>query len=74
MTVSVREGRRMTVDTAAAMIRIAHPDEIGLLPQIENAADERYVRVGLPRILAMPPASIASLEHGRRDGRLWVAT
>jgi len=22
----------------------------------------------------MPPASIASLEDGRRDGRLWVAT
>ena len=56
------------------MIRAARPNEIALLPQIENAADERYARVGLPRILVMPPASIASLEHGRRHGRLWVAT
>ena len=41
--------------TPPAMIRAARPNEIALLPQIENAADERYVRVGLPRILAMPP-------------------
>jgi GNAT superfamily N-acetyltransferase len=56
------------------MIRAARPHEIALLPQVENAADERYARVGLPRVLAMPPASIASLERGRREGRLWVAT
>jgi GNAT superfamily N-acetyltransferase len=56
------------------MIRAAHPDEIALLPQIENAADERYARVGLRRVIAMPAASIASLEQGRRDDRLWVAT
>jgi GNAT superfamily N-acetyltransferase len=56
------------------MIRAARPNEIALLPQIENAADERYARVGLSRILVMPPVSIVSLEHGRRDGRLWVAT
>jgi GNAT superfamily N-acetyltransferase len=55
------------------MIRAARPDEIALLPQIENAADERYARRGMPQVLAMPPASIASLEQGRRDGRLWVA-
>jgi GNAT superfamily N-acetyltransferase len=55
------------------MIRAARPDEIALLPQIENAADERYARVGLRQVIAMPPASIASLEQGRRDGRLWVA-
>ena len=56
------------------MIRAARPDEIALLPQIENAADERYVRVGLRRVLDMPPASVASLEQGRRRGMLWVAT
>jgi hypothetical protein len=55
------------------MIRAARPDEIALLPQIENAADERYARVGLAQVIAMPPASIASLEQGRREGRLWVA-
>jgi GNAT superfamily N-acetyltransferase len=55
------------------MIRAPSPPEIQLLPHIENAADERYRRVGLARVLAMPPASIASLEAGRRDGRLWVA-
>ena len=55
------------------MIRAARPEEIALLPQIENAADERYARVGLRQVIAMPPASIASLEQGRRDGRLWVA-
>jgi GNAT superfamily N-acetyltransferase len=55
------------------MIRAARPHEISLLPQIENAADGRYARAGLAQVIAMPPASIASLEHGRRDGRLWVA-
>jgi GNAT superfamily N-acetyltransferase len=55
------------------MIRAARRQEIALLPQIENAADEQYARVGLRQILAMPPASIASLEQGRRDGRLWIA-
>ena len=34
------------------MIRAARPNEIALLPQIEDAADERYARVGLRRILA----------------------
>ncbi len=56
------------------MIRRPRPDEIALLPQIENAADLRYARVGLQRVIDMPPATIASLEQGRRDGRLWVAT
>ena len=56
------------------MIRAASPHEIALLPQIENAADERYARVGLWLVIAMPPASIASLEQGRRDSSLWVAT
>jgi GNAT superfamily N-acetyltransferase len=56
------------------MIRAAHPHEIALLPQIENAADVRYRRVGLERIIGMPPHSLALLEHGRRHGLLWVAT
>ena len=56
------------------MIRCPRPDEIPFLPQIENAADRRYLRAGLPRVVDMPPATVASLEQGRRDGRLWVAT
>lgn len=56
------------------MIRAASRQEIALLPQIENAADERYARVGLQLVVDMPSASIASLDQGRRDGRLWVAT
>lgn len=55
------------------MIRRPHRHEIKLLPQVENAADARYARVGLARVVAMPPASLASLEAGRREGRLWVA-
>ena len=55
------------------MIRAARPEEIALLPQIENAADERYARVGLRQILTMPPASMASLEQARRERRLWIA-
>ena len=55
------------------MIRAAHPHEIRLLPQIENAADARYARVGLKRVVDMPAHSIASLEQGRRRGLLWVA-
>ena len=56
------------------MIRATRADELHLLPQIENAADRRYVRVGLPHVLDMPTASMAALEHGRRRGMLWVAT
>jgi GNAT superfamily N-acetyltransferase len=55
------------------MIRHPRPHEIKLLPQIENEADLRYRRVGLGRILVMPPASLTSLEAGRREARLWVA-
>jgi hypothetical protein len=55
------------------MIRQPHPRKIELLPQIENQADRRYARVGLRRIIDMPPASIPSLERGRRAGLLWVA-
>lgn len=56
------------------MIRAARPHEISLLPQIENAADERYVRLGLRCVLEMPPHSIASLDEGRQRDMLWVAT
>jgi len=56
------------------MIRAPRPDEIPLLPQIESAADWRYARTGgLRRVVDMPPATIASLVQGLREGRLWVA-
>ena len=55
------------------MIRRPRPNEIKLLPQIENAADERYARVGLRQVLAMPSASLMSLGRAGHDGRLWVA-
>lgn len=55
------------------MIRSAHPHEIRLLPQIENAADARYARVGLKLVVDMPAHSIAVLEKGRRKGLLWLA-
>lgn len=55
------------------MIRRPRPHEIKLLPQIENAADERYRGVGLQLVIDMPPASLASLETGWREDRLWVA-
>ncbi|MDP2329366.1 MAG: GNAT family N-acetyltransferase [Reyranella sp.] len=55
------------------MIRAPRPGEIPLLPQIENAADRRYARAGLRRVVDMPPATIASLQQGLREGRLWVA-
>ena len=55
------------------MIRRPRPNEIKLLPQIENEADQRYARVGLGQVFGMPPASPRLLEHARRDGRLWVA-
>jgi len=56
------------------MIRPARPQEIALLPQIENAADARYGRVGLRCVLDMPAHGIDSFEAGRRRGMLWVAT
>lgn len=55
------------------MIRRPRRHEIKLLPQVENAADARYRRVGLDLVIAMPPASLASLEAGWREHRLWVA-
>ena len=55
------------------MIRAPRPQEIELLPQIENAADRRYLRAGLRRVLDMPPASVVILEQARRAGRLWIA-
>ena len=55
------------------MIRRPCPTEIKLLPQIENQADLRFARVGLQRVIDMPPAPLASLDHGDRHGLLWVA-
>lgn len=55
------------------MIRRPRRHEIKLLPQVENAADLRYRRVGLQLVIDMPPASVASLEAGRREDRVWVA-
>jgi GNAT superfamily N-acetyltransferase len=55
------------------MIRPPRPTEIKLLPQIENRADLRYARLGLGHVIGMPPAAIASLQSGRRQGLLWVA-
>jgi GNAT superfamily N-acetyltransferase len=55
------------------VIRHPRPHEIKLLPQIENEADLRYRRAGLGRVVDMPPASLASLEAGLRESRLWVA-
>jgi GNAT superfamily N-acetyltransferase len=55
------------------MIRRPRPNEIKLLPHIENNADLGYARVGLRRVTDMPPASLASLELARRRGLLWMA-
>lgn len=56
------------------MIRAARPHDIRLLPEIENAADRRFARIGLQLVVDMPEHSPAVLEHGRRRGLLWVAT
>ncbi len=56
------------------MIRLARPDEIALLPQIESAADERFRRVGLQLVFDMPPHSVNMLRDAWRRGLLWVAT
>jgi GNAT superfamily N-acetyltransferase len=55
------------------MIRAPRPHEIRLLPQIEDAADRRFVRVGLKLVFDMPCHSVATLDHGWRHGLLWVA-
>lgn len=57
----------------SARFRRPCPNEIRLLPPIEDQADRRYARVGLQCVIDMRPASIASLEEGRRRGLLWVA-
>lgn len=49
------------------MIRAPRRDELRLLPQIENAADGRYARVGLQRVIGMPPASLIAYLSTYRD-------
>jgi GNAT superfamily N-acetyltransferase len=55
------------------MIRRPRPDEIPLLPQIENAADGRFRHVGLRLVFDMPGHSLEVLRYGWRQGLLWVA-
>jgi GNAT superfamily N-acetyltransferase len=55
------------------MIRPPRPDELRLLPQIENEADRSYARIGLGFIVDMPTATLASLEHARRRDRVSIA-
>jgi len=54
-------------------VRAGDPLEIRRLPQIENAVDLRYARVGLGIVIDMPAHCVASLERGRRQGLLWIA-
>jgi GNAT superfamily N-acetyltransferase len=55
------------------MIRRPRPNEIKLLPQIENEADQHFARVGLGQVCRMPTVSPRLLERAPRDGRLWAA-
>jgi hypothetical protein len=53
------------------MIRRPRPNEIKLLPQIENEADLRYARVGFGRVIGMPPAwldQLSVLDRWQRRG------
>jgi GNAT superfamily N-acetyltransferase len=56
------------------VIRPPAPDELERLQQIERAAGQAFVAVGMPEIAADDPLPVAVLEGYRAAGRAWVIT
>lgn len=56
------------------MIRPPRGDELERLRDIERAAGQAFVGVGMPEIAADPPPSVEVLEAYRLAGRAWVVT
>ena len=58
---------------ARPVIRPPRPAELGLLIEIERAADGVFADHGMPEIAAADPGSVAELEPYRAAGAAWVA-
>ncbi|MCX2924521.1 GNAT family N-acetyltransferase [Streptomyces sp. NEAU-W12] len=54
-------------------IRLAAPDELSALQEIERAAGAPFRTLGMPEIADDEPPAPAALDHYRRAGRCWVA-
>jgi GNAT superfamily N-acetyltransferase len=55
-------------------IRLARPQEIPLLPEIERAAGRLFTGLDLAQDSENDTRSIEELEQAQKAGRLWVAT
>ncbi|MFI9721968.1 GNAT family N-acetyltransferase [Streptomyces sp. NPDC052396] len=54
-------------------IRLARPDELPLLQEIERAAGERFREIGMPEIADDDPPALHLLARHQRHGLAWVA-
>jgi GNAT superfamily N-acetyltransferase len=55
-------------------IRTAHPTELLLLQEIENASGELFRTIGMPEIADDDPLPLDVLRELRRKDQVWVAT
>lgn len=56
------------------MIRLARPDDLVLLPDLERAAGQCFRDLGMGAIADDDPLSVPALFAYLREGRAWVAT
>ena len=67
----------MNVPATQYVVRIAQPDDIPLLPEIERAAGALFkthsAELGLTDEISTHVNSVETLEAARQAGRLWVA-
>ncbi|MCE0537466.1 GNAT family N-acetyltransferase [Kineosporia rhizophila] len=54
-------------------IRLARPDDLPLLPDVERAAGESFRAIGMPQIADDEPLSLEELAAYQEHGRAWVA-
>lgn len=57
-----------------SVIRLARPDDLPRLQELERAAGARFAELGMSMVARHAPASLAVLDDYQRDGRAWVST
>ncbi len=55
-------------------IRLARPEDVPQLPNVERAAAENFRELGLAELFREVLSSVEDLEEACAEGRLWVAT
>lgn len=69
----IRSLRETGGDGGPCTIRLARPADLPALPEIEDAAAERFAGHALAGAFAAEPTPAELLRAGLADGRLWVA-